>query len=118
MILYDLAARIQDLLIFRYDSFVLDNDGGGTYKWTTHKTGEKRLGYLSSKTMIYLKKVQKTLGKLPNDLIYQGTNNKLIKKNFSNFFTSSMKVPVKSHDFRTTKLTELLLIDKVDMNIV
>jgi hypothetical protein len=36
--LFDLAARVQDLLKFKFDSFTLDESGGGTYKWVMKKT--------------------------------------------------------------------------------
>jgi hypothetical protein len=53
----DLAARIQDLLTFRYNSFKEDRYGGGEHKWITKKTSEERLGYLTPSTMLLLKEV-------------------------------------------------------------
>jgi hypothetical protein len=36
--LLDLAARVQDLLQFRFDSFTSDPNGGGIYQWVMKKT--------------------------------------------------------------------------------
>ena len=38
-ILLDLAARVQDLVQFKFNSFKKDNYGQGTYQWVSHKTG-------------------------------------------------------------------------------
>lgn len=55
----DLAARVQDLLQFKFNSFKADSEGkGGEYKWTMQKTKEERFGYLTSTTMELLKQVQ------------------------------------------------------------
>lgn len=55
--MYDLAARVQDLLQFRFNSFTLDGAGGGKHQWIAKKTKGERKGYLSPVTMQLLKEV-------------------------------------------------------------
>jgi hypothetical protein len=52
--LLDLAARVQDLLQFRFDSFTLDKEGGGVFCWIMKKTSSERIGYLTPETMCIL----------------------------------------------------------------
>jgi Tfp pilus assembly pilus retraction ATPase PilT len=40
--LYDLAGRVQDLLLFRYNSFKEDETKGGICRWISKKTNEER----------------------------------------------------------------------------
>mmetsp|Transcript_1311 Transcript_1311/g.819 ORF Transcript_1311/g.819 Transcript_1311/m.819 type:complete len:94 (-) Transcript_1311:32-313(-) len=85
-ILFDLAARVQDLLQFKYNAFAPDEQGGGIFNWTTQKTREKRFGYLTPETMKLLKDVQVKLSKNDNDLIFGGLTGASIKNKFSRFF--------------------------------
>lgn len=51
----DLAARVQDLLQFKYNSFIPDGYGGGIYKWVSKKTSKERYGHITPATMQLLK---------------------------------------------------------------
>jgi len=107
-ILHELAARVQDLAQFRFNSFVPNRDGFGEFPWTCHKTGEMRAGLLTPDTMGMLKLVQGTVGARPEDPLFEGKNEKQLKDHFSKFFRRVVKLEVQSHDFRTTKITEML----------
>ena len=51
MVLCDLAARVQDLVLFQYDSFKLEKNGLGSCSWVCSKTKEPRDGSLTPETM-------------------------------------------------------------------
>lgn len=107
-ILYELAARVQDLVQFRYGSFKPNEQGFGEFPWLCHKTGENRSGLLSPNTMQLLKDVQNALSLDAEDHLFEGRTEEQLKGDFSHFFLQVAKLPIQSHDFRTTKITEML----------
>lgn len=58
--------------------------------------------------MKVLKEAQAAFGKQPADLLFPDHDEDTIKKYFSNFFHQTAKVKVQSHDFRTSKITEMI----------
>lgn len=45
--LLDLACRVQDLITFRFNSFIADDADGGATQWVAKKTKTQREGYLT-----------------------------------------------------------------------
>jgi len=98
-ILYDLAARVQDLVQFSLNSFAVDDQGFGKCDWVCHKTHEPRSGFLSADTIRTLTDVYAAAGLKPGDMMFPHHNEKQLKKYFSNFFRDTVKLPIQSHDF-------------------
>jgi integrase len=75
------------------------------------------MGYLSPDTMRLLEEVRVYFKKQPGDLIFNGWTNKQIKENFNKIFRKTLQLPITTHDFRTTKLTQLLHENKVAIRV-
>ena len=106
--LYDLGARVQDLVGVRFNSFAKQKNGQGTFLWVAQKTETKRAGTLSAETMRLLKEVQTELKRADNDLLFPQHTNSNIATYFGHFFSRTLKLQEHSHNFRTTKITDLL----------
>jgi integrase len=64
------------------------------------------LGLITKETFHLLNELKLKTLKSDNDLIFDKSEDAM-KKSFSRLFTQQLKVPITSHDFRHTKITEL-----------
>lgn len=103
--------------MFTFGSFKEQDNGQGTFQWVAEKTKSERAGTLAADTMQLLKEVQSELRRTDEDKLFPQHNKQSIATYFCQFFKRTLKVPVQSHDFRTTKITQLLN-DQVDLKSV
>ena len=109
-LLYDLAARQQDLLEFTFNSFVPNPEhesGGASVEWMPKKTKKKKIkrkGVITKETYDLIKEYAQ--GKDLNSKIFTQNENSM-KSALSYLFKIRLKLPWSSHDFRHTMATDL-----------
>ncbi|CDW82327.1 integrase family protein [Stylonychia lemnae] len=107
-LLYDLAARCQDLLQFKFNMFIPNGDGA-TIEFIPKKTKKSKVtrsGVISKETFDLLKKLQLLTYASSDEFIYKQTE-KQLKDRFYKLFKRKLKIEVQSHDFRHSRITDL-----------
>jgi integrase len=106
-LLYDLAVRSQDLLAFAFSSFKPTADGGASVTWIPKKTknyGVARAGLISKKTLELVKNFQGD--RAPTEPLFNMSEGVLLKQLSRALINANLEVS--SHDFRHTKITDLV----------
>lgn len=70
-LLFDLAARVQDLLLIHFNSFLIQPNGSGKLEWAMHKQNkQERFGHIEVETMKLVKTTMVLLKKNPTDPLF------------------------------------------------